>query len=79
MREWHKSRTAARHGNLLRVNECFAAYVEWCKARGLEACSLTKFGTTMKAELGVSYVERSKRGGVVRYRGIALASISRLS
>jgi hypothetical protein len=34
VREWHGSRTAAKPGNLIRVNECFAAYVEWCKGQG---------------------------------------------
>src|SRR5262249_55620392 len=69
VREWHSARTAARPGNLLRVNECYSAYVEWCKERGLSGASLTKFGTMMKGELGVSYVERSKRG---YYEGFAL-------
>jgi hypothetical protein len=69
VREWHKSRTAARPGNLLRVNECYAAYVQWCKSRDLEAASLTKFGGLMKGELGISYLEKSKRG---YYQDIAL-------
>jgi hypothetical protein len=69
VREWHSVRTAARPGNLLRVNECYAAYAEWCKERGAEACSLTKFGTVMKGELGVEYIEKSKRG---YYAGFAL-------
>jgi hypothetical protein len=69
VREWHNSRTTARADSLVRVNECYAAYVEWCKSRKIEACSLTKFGTVMKGDLGVGYVEKSKRG---YYSGIAL-------
>src|SRR5262249_29292313 len=69
VREWFRSRTAARPGSAARVNECYAAYVEWCKAANLEAVSLTKFGTVMKGELGVEYIEKSKRG---YYDGIVL-------
>jgi hypothetical protein len=69
VRDWFNSRTTARAGHLVRVNECYSAYVEWCKAAGLEAASLTKFGTVMKGELGVEYIEKSKRG---YYVGIGL-------
>jgi hypothetical protein len=40
-----------------------------CKERGLSGVTLTKFGTTMKGDLGVGYVEKSKRGF---YAGIVL-------
>jgi hypothetical protein len=76
VREWHSSRTAAKPGNLARVNECFAAYVEWCKAKGLQACSLTKFGMVMKGELRVEYAEKSKRG---YYAGFVLKGAGRRS
>ena len=69
VRDWFNSRANARAGHLVRVNECYSAYVEWCKAAGLEAASLTKFGTVMKGELGVEYIEKSKRG---YYVGIGL-------
>jgi hypothetical protein len=45
--------------------------VEWCKDRGLDAVSLTTFGTIMKNELGVRYVEKSRRG---YYADIALVA-----
>jgi hypothetical protein len=53
-----------------RFNFRRAAFLEWCKSRGAEACSLTKFGTVMKTELAVGYAEKSKRG---YYTDIALA------
>ncbi|MGA7323835.1 MAG: hypothetical protein WBX25_05000 [Rhodomicrobium sp.] len=69
VREWHHSRTTVRADSLIRCNECYSAYVEWCKGQGLEAVSLTKFGTLMKGDLNVRYVEKSRRG---YYAGIAL-------
>jgi hypothetical protein len=75
VREWHKSRTAARAGHRVRVNEVYAAYAEWSKQCGLEAVSLTKFGTVMKGELGVGYAEKSKRG---YYTDIALVPALRV-
>ncbi len=56
-------------GNLIRSGEAYSAYEQWCKVRGLEPVSLTKFGTIMKSELGVAQVRKSGR---CYYEGIAL-------
>jgi hypothetical protein len=69
VREWLNSRTAARPDNLVRVNECYDAYLAWSQERGLQPVTLTKFGKTMKGDLGVAYIERSKRS---YYSGIVL-------
>ena len=69
VRDWFKSRTAGRPGNLVRVRDTYATYCAWAKEREVEPMSLTAFGTLLKGELGVGYVGKSKRGF---YTGIAL-------
>ena len=71
VREWHKSRILRRLGNLVRVRDAFEAYSAWCEDSGLKPVSLTAFGTVMKGDLGVGYIEKSKRGF---YQDIALVS-----
>jgi hypothetical protein len=61
-REWFKSRTITRAGNLVRVRDTYEAYCTWSKDRGVAPMSLTAFGTLLKGDLGVGYVEKSKRG-----------------
>ena len=61
-REWFKSRTTVRPGNLIRVRDTYETYCDWSKERGTAPMSLTAFGTLLKGELGVGYVEKSKRG-----------------
>ena len=74
MREWHKSRTAARGDS--KRGDAYKAYCEWCMAQGKDPVSLTAFGTIMKGELGVIYEEKNKRGW---YVGIALVSAPKLA
>ena len=69
-RDWHNSRILARPGNLVRVRDAYEAYCAWCGDRKATPISLTAFGTLMKGELGVAYVEKSKRGF---YVDVALA------
>jgi len=61
-REWFKSRTITRSGNLVRVRDTYEAYCTWSKDRDATPMSLTAFGTLLKGDLGVGYVEKSKRG-----------------
>jgi hypothetical protein len=61
-REWFKSRTITRAGNLVRVRDTYEAYCIWSNDRGVAPMSLTAFGTLLKGELAVGYVEKSKRG-----------------
>jgi hypothetical protein len=68
-REWFKSRTTARPGNLVRCKDTYEAYCGWSTDRGETPMSLTAFGTLLKGELGVGYVEKSRRGF---YTSIAL-------
>ena len=75
VREFFEARTASHRGNEIRCNEVRAAYEEWCHDRGIDAVTLTRFGTIAKGELGITYVERSKRG---YYVGIALTETPRL-
>lgn len=69
MREWKESRTVARPGSEIRPEETWAtAYKPWCAENDLVPVTLTKFGTIMKNDLDVEYVERNKRGFYVNIR-----------
>jgi hypothetical protein len=53
VRQFKECRTIARAGNKVRPKEAFAAYVTWCQEQGIEPVTFTRFGLTMKGELGV--------------------------
>lgn len=72
VRDWYSGSVYSREGAEMRVKEVRAHYEAHCEGRGLEPVSLTVFGTMMKKELGVNYIERSKRGF---YTGIALKTL----
>jgi putative DNA primase/helicase len=44
----------------------FSAYLDWCEATGMNACSATKFGKRMK-----DLAQWNKSGGIIYYSGIA--------
>ena len=44
------------------------SYLPWCDDQGLSPMGFTRFGTIMKGDLGVQYVEGSKRGYYVGRR-----------
>jgi hypothetical protein len=67
--DWHNSRTIPRPANEIRAQDCFADYVQWCQAIGLQAYNLTTFGIRMREIVKAPKVERSKR---TYYVGFAL-------
>jgi len=75
VREWFKSRTAARAGVEIARKEVFTAYCSRCQEQGIESVSSRRFGEIMKGELGVQLIERRKNHF---YVGIALVSAPRL-
>jgi hypothetical protein len=67
--DWHNSRTIPRPANEIRAQDCFADYVQWCQAMGLQAYNLTTFGIRMREIVKAPKIERSKR---TYYVGFAL-------
>jgi hypothetical protein len=55
--------------------ELHQAFAVWAKAQGLEALSPTALGRRLS---GLN-APKKKRGGIVRYQGVALAAGSRLN
>jgi hypothetical protein len=76
VRIWFETRTTARARHEVRCNEAYNHYTKWCGTRGEAPASLTRFGMTLKNELGVAYAERGKRG---YYSGIALKGALQLA
>jgi hypothetical protein len=77
VRQWKECRTGARPGSEIKPKRTYeTSYLPWCKEQGIEPVSFTRFGSIMKGELGVTYIERNKRGF---YVGITLLSTPRLA
>jgi hypothetical protein len=76
VRQWKEARTVTRAGSEIKPKETYdGSYLPWCVEHDVAPVSFTRFGTIMKGDLGVTYVDRNKRGF---YVGIALVATPKL-
>jgi hypothetical protein len=69
--QWASAALTTRRSAYLPASEARAAYLSWCRLQDIVPLNATAFGKAMTA-LGY---ERAKRGGTMRYEGIAIAAV----
>ncbi len=67
---WASSALVKRRGSFVPAREARAAFEAWCGTENAEPLNRTAFGRAMTA-LGY---QRVKRGGTIRYKGVALTA-----
>lgn len=70
VKRWADVSLIRRRAVYVPAAEARTAYVAWCRTHGIEPLNATAFG---KAMTGLGF-ERAKRGGSIRYEGLALAA-----